>query len=62
MHRILVTGGSGLVGTNLSDKGIEQGFTVFSGYHSHEARFGVPVELDICNPSQVKHAFAKAQP
>jgi len=45
--RILITGGSGLLGSKISQKAIEEGHEVYSGYNTHEANFGIPVKPDI---------------
>jgi len=51
--RILVTGGSGLVGAEVCALGIREGHEVFAGFHSNQAPHGRPTLLDLSKPNVV---------
>src|SRR5262245_62643505 len=62
MSNILVTGGSGYLGSILA-KILSAKFDVYASYLNSQApSFGVPLQFDICDPHQVAHAFATARP
>ena len=60
--RLLITGGSGLLGSKITTLAIEKGYDVYSGYNKHEAIHGTPIKLDICNIQEVNKAFEKIKP
>ena len=60
--RLLITGGSGLLGSKITTLAIEKGYDAYSGYNKHEAIHGTPIKLDICNKQEVNKAFEKIRP
>ncbi|MFX0149869.1 MAG: dTDP-4-dehydrorhamnose reductase [Candidatus Hodarchaeota archaeon] len=60
--KILITGGSGLLGSKIAAIATRKGHEVYSGYKEHEVIHGVPIELDICNKQQVIKAFDRIKP
>jgi len=60
--RLLITGGSGLLGSKITTLAIEKGYDAYSGYNKHEAIQGTPIKLDICNKQEVTKALEKIKP
>jgi len=60
--RILVTGGSGLLGSKIAEIAVQKGYDVYSGYNMHESRFGFPVRLDICDKAVANRVFREVDP
>lgn len=60
--KVLVTGGSGLLGCKVSEEAIKHGHEVYSGYNTHKPRLGTPVKLDICSNFLVCEAFNVVRP
>jgi dTDP-4-dehydrorhamnose reductase len=60
--RLLITGGSGLLGSKIAEIAKARGFEVYSGYNEHEAMIGTPIKFDISNKSQVSKALARIKP
>ena len=60
--KILITGGSGLLGSKISAISTRKGHEVYSGYNEHEAIHGVPIKLDICDKQEVIKAFDRINP
>lgn len=60
--RILITGGSGLLGSKIATLAIEKGYETYSGYNKHEIINGASVELDITNKAQVQKVFERVKP
>ena len=60
--RILITGGSGLLGSKISEKATEKGNDAYSGYNTHPAKFGVPKKLDVCNRTTLNRIFKDVKP
>ena len=60
--RILITGGSGLLGSKISEKATEKGREVYSGYNTHKSTFGIPTKLDICNRTILDKIFRNVKP
>lgn len=60
--KILITGGSGLLGSKIATTATRKGNEAYSGYKEHEAIHGVPLELDICDRQSVIKAFDKIKP
>jgi dTDP-4-dehydrorhamnose reductase len=48
--RILVTGGSGLLGEEVCALGTQEGHEVFAGFHSNQPQHGRPTLLDLSKP------------
>jgi dTDP-4-dehydrorhamnose reductase len=60
--RVLVTGGSGLLGSKITELLLEKGLKVFSGEYENSTLFGNPVKLDVTKRSEVENAFLESQP
>ncbi|MFX0204419.1 MAG: dTDP-4-dehydrorhamnose reductase [Candidatus Hodarchaeota archaeon] len=60
--RILITGGSGLLGSKIAATATIKGHEVYSGYKEHEAIHGTPIKLDICDKQSVIKAFDRIKP
>lgn len=60
--RLLITGGSGLLGSKIASIAVQKGYKTYSGYNKHEATKGTPIKLDICNKQAVKKAFKRIKP
>jgi dTDP-4-dehydrorhamnose reductase len=60
--RLLITGGSGLLGSKIAIISVRKGYETYTGYNDHEATNGTPVKLDICNKREVDKAFEKIKP
>lgn len=60
--RLLITGGSGLLGSKIASIAIQKGYETYSGYNKHEAINGTPIKLDICNKKAVSKAFKRIKP
>lgn len=60
--RLLITGGSGLLGSKISSIAVRKGYLTYSGYNEHEATNGTPIKLDICDKKNVMEAFNSIKP
>ena len=60
--RLLITGGSGLLGSKIAHIAVQKGYKTYSGYNKHEAINGTPTKLDICNKNAVSKAFQRIKP
>jgi len=60
--KILITGGSGLLGSKISEIAIQKGHETYSGYNTHESTYGIPIKLDITNNKNVQNVFEMIQP
>jgi len=60
--RILLTGGSGLLGSKIAEIAVRKGYDIYSGYNKHESRFGVPVKLNVCDKAALNKAFKEVKP
>jgi len=60
--RLLITGGSGLLGSKISGIAVQKGYETYSGYNEHETINGTPIKLDICNKESVNEAFKRIKP
>jgi len=60
--RLLITGGSGLLGSKIASIAVQKGYEAHSGYNKHEAINGTPIKLDICNKNTVSKAFERIKP
>ena len=60
--RLLVTGGSGLLGSKVAEIALERGYEVYSGYNSHEPEFGEPVKLNLIESERVKDIVRELKP
>jgi dTDP-4-dehydrorhamnose reductase len=59
--KILITGASGLYGSKLAQLTAKD-CEVYSAYNTNKTAHGTPVQFDISNKKQVKHAFMKISP
>ena len=60
--RLLITGGSGLLGSKVAEKAILDGYKVYSGFNQHKTRAGIPVKLDICEKEATNRVFTEIKP
>jgi dTDP-4-dehydrorhamnose reductase len=59
--KILITGASGLFGSKLSQI-IPKDCQVYSAYSKNKPSHRTPIQFDISNKNQIKHAFKKTNP
>ena len=62
MTKFLVTGSSGLIGSQIVKDLVEKKYDVFSCYHLEKPKFGIPVHLDISEKSNVMDVFRTIKP
>ena len=60
--KYLVTGSSGLIGSQLVFDLEQSGETVYSCYNDTKPLHGIPVELDLLNLEEISKTFQKLQP
>ncbi len=60
--KLLITGGSGLLGSKIAEIAEKRGLEVYSGYNEHEAIYGNPVKLNICDKNNVIKTFECLKP
>ena len=60
--RILITGGSGLLGSKVAEIALEMGYKVYSGYNSHKPEFGEPIKFDLANPDSIVKVINEVKP
>lgn len=60
--RFLVTGGSGLLGSKVTEKATLEGHQVYSGFNQHESKAGIPVKLDLTKQRNVVEIFNSIRP
>jgi dTDP-4-dehydrorhamnose reductase len=60
--RLLVTGGSGLMGSKVAELALRKGYDVFSGYAHHEPEHGVRVKLDLTDGTSMTDAVRECRP
>jgi dTDP-4-dehydrorhamnose reductase len=60
--KLLVTGGSGLMGSKVAEISLERGHEVFSGYSHHRPRYGAAVKLDLMDDSSLIDAVKTSHP
>ncbi len=60
--RILITGATGLIGRELSLIAVKLSHNVYSAQHQARPEFGIPVELNINDPSSIENCFRKVKP
>jgi len=60
--KILITGGSGLLGSKIAATATRKGHEAYSGYKEHETIHGTPIELDICDKLETSKAFDIIKP
>ena len=62
MLRLLVTGGSGLMGSKVAELALQKGYEVFSGYAQHLPEHGLGVKFDLMDGSGVADMVRATQP
>ncbi|VVB63246.1 ADP-L-glycero-D-manno-heptose-6-epimerase [uncultured archaeon] len=60
--KLLVTGGSGLMGSKVAELGLQKGYEVFSGYAHHLPMHGATVKIDLRTDSSVVEAVKAVRP
>jgi dTDP-4-dehydrorhamnose reductase len=60
--RILVTGGSGLLGAEIIHLASRAGHDILSGYNTHLPLAGSPIHLDLTKPEETRQLIRKARP
>ena len=60
--KFLVTGSAGLIGTQVIRDLIEQNHEVYSCYNESKPEHGIPVNLDLINPNDIKDTIYKIKP
>jgi dTDP-4-dehydrorhamnose reductase len=60
--KLLITGGSGLMGSKVAEIGIERGHRVFSGYAHNRPEYGVAIKLNLMDGSSLIDAVRDSQP
>ena len=60
--KIFVTGGSGLLGSKITEIALERGYDVYSGYCRHKPEFGKAVKLDLTDANSIVRAINDVEP
>jgi dTDP-4-dehydrorhamnose reductase len=60
--RLLITGGSGLLGSKIARIATLNGYETHSGYSKHLATKGIPIKFDICDRKTVSKVFERIKP
>ena len=60
--RLLITGGSGLLGSKLTSIAVNREYETYSGYYKNKIYTGIPVPFDICNKKAVRSVFDRIRP
>jgi len=60
--RLIITGGSGLLGSAVATLSQANRYETYTGYNQHNVNEGIPILLDITNIHMIEKAFKKAQP
>lgn len=60
--RLLVTGGSGLLGSKIAVISLLKGYETYSGYNEHLTNKGQPVKLNVCDLSNITAVFDRTKP
>jgi dTDP-4-dehydrorhamnose reductase len=60
--RLLVTGASGLLGSNLCELAIRKNHEVYSAYSQHKPLQGAPIQFDVSDKDAVEEIFRKVNP
>jgi len=59
---LLVTGGTGLIGREVSIWAVKAGHELYSAYQVTRPEFGTPIELEMTDSSSVESCFRRARP
>jgi len=60
--KILVTGGSGLLGSKISEIASSQGHEVYSAYNTHHPPYGTSIRVDLTDKASCIKAFERTKP
>ena len=60
--KFLVTGSTGLVGSQVVKDLSQQNYDVFSCYHDAKAEYGTPVQVDLTNPEKITQTIQDTKP
>ncbi|MEM2909615.1 MAG: dTDP-4-dehydrorhamnose reductase [Nitrososphaerota archaeon] len=60
--RLLVTGGSGLIGGRLCLEAVKMGHDVYAAEHETSVDVGIPVKLDLLDALSIESAYEKSRP
>jgi len=60
--KFLVTGSTGLVGSQVVKELVEQGDTVFSSFHNSKPEHGIPTHMDLNHPDEIENNIQKIKP
>lgn len=60
--RLLVTGGSGLIGRQLCLEAVRIGYEVYATEHETSINVGIPIKLDLLNALSIESAYEKSKP
>jgi len=60
--KLLITGGSGFLGSKIASISLKKGYETYSGYNKHKAMNGIPVQFDICDKKAVNKSFERIKP
>jgi dTDP-4-dehydrorhamnose reductase len=60
--KFLVTGSAGLVGSQVVKDLIKSNHQVYSVYHENPPVEGIPIQMDLKNPQQIKQVIQKIKP
>lgn len=60
--RILITGGSGILGSKLAEIASDRGYEVISGYVDHPPPIGERLKMDLADPEDVRRRILASEP
>jgi len=60
--RFLVTGSTGLIGSQLIKDLVKQNFTVYSCFHNTEPDYGIPIKLDLTESDKIIQTLKETRP
>lgn len=59
---LLITGGSGLLGSKIAELATKLGYKVYSCYLTRTPAYGMPIRADVQDKASIAGAFGKAEP
>ena len=60
--RLLITGGSGLLGSKIASISIDRYYLTYAGYNQHPDISGTSIKLDITDRASVRNVFNQVDP